>query len=146
MLNHCGLVTPHHDNRSGSTLVQVMAWCFMAPSHYLNRCWLITSKVFWHSSKGKWQEILKISILDIDGLVQERCNSIANALELHLSCTNPSIRVWKLVWHCSSYATSWCSPLTLSFLSSSSMISTNWVTLWTACNHQTPIKSPSVWP
>ena len=29
----------------------------------------------------------------IDGLVQERCNSIANALELHLSFTNPSM------WH-----------------------------------------------
>ena len=28
--------------------------------------------------------------LYIDGLVQERRNSIANALELHLSCTNPS--------------------------------------------------------
>ena len=27
----------------------------------------------------------------IDGLVQERCNSIANTLELHLSCINPSI-------------------------------------------------------
>ena len=27
---------------------------------------------------------------DIDGLVQERRNSIANALELRLSCTNPS--------------------------------------------------------
>ena len=27
---------------------------------------------------------------DFDGLVQERRNSIANALELHLSCTNPS--------------------------------------------------------
>ena len=26
-----------------------------------------------------------------DGLVQERRNSIANALELRLSCTNPSI-------------------------------------------------------
>ena len=26
--------------------------------------------------------------LDIDGLVQERCNSIAIALELQLSCTN----------------------------------------------------------
>ena len=25
-----------------------------------------------------------------DGLMQERCNSIANALELHLSCINPS--------------------------------------------------------
>ena len=30
----------------------------------------------------------------IDGLVQERRNSIANALELHLSCTNPSIYRW----------------------------------------------------
>ena len=27
----------------------------------------------------------------INVLVQERCNSIANALELHLSCTNPSM-------------------------------------------------------
>ena len=27
----------------------------------------------------------------IDGLMQERCNSIANTLEVHLSCTNPSI-------------------------------------------------------
>ena len=27
----------------------------------------------------------------INGLMKERCNSIANALELHLSCTNPSI-------------------------------------------------------
>ena len=32
-------------------------------------------------------------MLLIDGSVQERCNSIANALELHLSCTNPSICV-----------------------------------------------------
>ena len=29
---------------------------------------------------------MMITCLDIDGLVQERCNSIANALELHLSC------------------------------------------------------------
>ena len=26
--------------RSGSTLAQVMACCLMAPSHYLNQCWL----------------------------------------------------------------------------------------------------------
>ena len=32
-----------------------------------------------------------ISPLHVDGLVQERCNSIANALELHLSYTNPSM-------------------------------------------------------
>ena len=29
----------HH--KTGSTLVQVMAWCLMAPSHYLSQCWLI---------------------------------------------------------------------------------------------------------
>ena len=30
---------------SGSTLAQVMAWCLMAPSHYLNQWWVIISKV-----------------------------------------------------------------------------------------------------
>ena len=33
------------------------------------------------------------SVLHIDGLVQERCNSSSLAMELHLSSTNPSI------WH-----------------------------------------------
>ena len=32
-----------------------------------------------------------ISRSHVDGLVQERHNSIANAMELHLSCTNPSM-------------------------------------------------------
>ena len=34
-----------------------MACCLMAPSHYLSQCWLIISKVLWHSSGGnfiKW--------------------------------------------------------------------------------------------
>ena len=52
--------------RSWSTLVQVMACCLMAPSHYLNQCWLIISKVLWHSSediiirspRGQWVDIL----------------------------------------------------------------------------------------
>ena len=34
--------------RSGSTLAQVMTCWLMAPSHYLNQCWLIISKVKWH--------------------------------------------------------------------------------------------------
>ena len=34
--------------------------------------------------------------LHIDGLMEERRNSIANALELRLSCTNPSI--WCKEW------------------------------------------------
>ena len=28
-----------------------MACCLTAPSHYLNHCWLIISKVLWHSSE-----------------------------------------------------------------------------------------------
>ena len=35
-----------------STLAQVMAYCLTAPSHYLNQCWLVISKVLWHSSDG----------------------------------------------------------------------------------------------
>ena len=30
-------------HRSGSTLVQEMAWCLTAPSHFLNQCWLLIS-------------------------------------------------------------------------------------------------------
>ena len=41
-------------HNSGSTLAQVMACCLMAPSHYLNQCWLIISNVEWHSSEGKF--------------------------------------------------------------------------------------------
>ena len=37
--------------RSLSTLVQVMVCCLTAPSHYLNQCWLIISKVLRHSSE-----------------------------------------------------------------------------------------------
>ena len=35
---------------SGSTLVWLMACCLRAPSHHLNQCWLVISKVQWHSS------------------------------------------------------------------------------------------------
>ena len=37
--------------RSWSTLVQALACCLTAPSHYLNQCWLIIGKVLWHSSE-----------------------------------------------------------------------------------------------
>ena len=35
-----------------STLVQVMACCLTAPSHYLKQCWLIIRKVLWHWPEG----------------------------------------------------------------------------------------------
>ena len=43
------------------------------------------------AQRYSWPWSKKFPIYNIDGLVQERRNSIANALELHLSCTNPSI-------------------------------------------------------
>ena len=40
--------------RSWSTLVQVMACCLTAPSHYLNQCWLIISTVQCHPSESNF--------------------------------------------------------------------------------------------
>ena len=53
-LTHWGLSTPYGDKRSGSMLAQVMACCLTAPSHYLNQCWLIISKIQWHSFEGNF--------------------------------------------------------------------------------------------
>ena len=41
-------------HRSRSTLAQVMTCCLTAPSHYLNQCWLIISKVLQHSPEGNF--------------------------------------------------------------------------------------------
>ena len=40
--------------RSWSTLAQIMACCLIAPSHYLNHCWLLISKVLWHSPESNF--------------------------------------------------------------------------------------------
>ena len=52
-------------HKSGSTLAQVMACCLTAPSHYLNQCWLIISKVQWHSSESILQDIPQPSVTEI---------------------------------------------------------------------------------
>ena len=39
---------------SRSALVQEMTCCLTAPSHYLNQCWLILTKVQWCSSEGNF--------------------------------------------------------------------------------------------
>ena len=41
-----------------------------------------------------YETVYNIFEHDVDGLMQKRCNSIANAMELHLFCTNPS-----MLWH-----------------------------------------------
>ena len=47
----------------GSTLVQVMACCLTAPSHYLNQHWLIISEVLWHAPERKFTAIDQVDIL-----------------------------------------------------------------------------------
>ena len=39
-------------HRTGLTLVQVMAYSLMAPSHYLNQCWFIIKGVLSHSPEN----------------------------------------------------------------------------------------------
>ena len=38
-------------HRPGPPSAQVMAWCLMAPSHYLNQYWLLINRFLWHSPK-----------------------------------------------------------------------------------------------
>ena len=52
-------------HKSGSTLAQVMACCQMAPSHYLNQCWLIITEVQWYWSDDRLQEIPQPSMIKI---------------------------------------------------------------------------------
>ena len=47
--NSSGVIWQH---RTRSTLAQVMACCLVAPSHYLNQCWLVISVV--HSSESNF--------------------------------------------------------------------------------------------
>ena len=48
-------------HRSESTLAQVVACCLTAPSHYLNQCWLIISKIQLHSSDGNFRDTAVIN-------------------------------------------------------------------------------------
>ena len=50
---------------SRSTLVQVMACCLTAQSHYLNQCWLNITEVPWCSSERNFAWISQPSIAEI---------------------------------------------------------------------------------
>ena len=47
----CDAIQQH---RSASTLAQIMTCCLTAPSHHLNKCWLVINKVHWLSSWGNF--------------------------------------------------------------------------------------------
>ena len=37
-------------------------WCLMAPSHYLNQCWLIIKDVMWHSSESIFRSAFELNL------------------------------------------------------------------------------------
>ena len=49
-LTHCG----HMHHRTWSKLVQIMACCLTAPSHYLNQCWRIITEALWLLLEGNF--------------------------------------------------------------------------------------------
>ena len=73
-----------------SLFVQIMSWCRQATIHYLNQFWPRSKSLCAITSTQRinWSSM---SMCHIDELVQKLRNSIANALELRLYCTNPSI-------------------------------------------------------
>ena len=93
-----------------STLVQVMAWCHQAISHYLNQCWPrsispygITRpqwvKWYWWSWKPH-----SVTLSSNHGSAQDCSNSSALIMELLQTCNKPSIYwlIWllaELCWH-----------------------------------------------
>ena len=48
---------------SVSTLDQVLACCLTVPSHYLNQCWLLITKLLWHSPECNFTASAKTTIL-----------------------------------------------------------------------------------
>ena len=102
---------PQHLTYHKSTLVKVMAWCHQATTI----TWANVDKINDISCKISMSITMKSALfffsyryccipmngfgcnddysitIHIDGLVQERCNFSALAMELRLSCTNPSI-------------------------------------------------------
>ena len=85
-------------NDDQSTLVQVMAWCCQATSHYLSQCWPRPLTPY-GVTRPQWVKLWLYLLAKepsglnqyIDGLVQDCSNSTANALELLQFCTKPSV-------------------------------------------------------
>ena len=75
----------HH--RFGTTLTQVMACCLMAPSHYLNQCWLFVNEVLWHSPESNFRASAETTSLKI----------ILLKLEPHLPGANELIVAWAIL-------------------------------------------------
>ena len=71
-------------------LTRLPSYIDVVACHSLNRG--VVPFAIYSGAITKWDVTLEHKQgMNIDGLVQKKHNSIANALELHASCTDPSI-------------------------------------------------------
>ena len=95
--------------RTGSTVAKVMAWCLMAPSHYLNQCWLTSREAHWHAPDGNfrrkywryqsikgvlklytWNSNLEGHFKNTHELLNKRALKFSPANEIHISSNVPT--------------------------------------------------------
>ena len=80
-------------HRSGPALAQVMAYCLTATSHYLIQCWLLISKVLWHSPESNF-----LASTEVISLYSGFEN---HTLKITATSLLPMIRVWFI--NCNTY-------------------------------------------
>ena len=81
-------------HRSGSTLGQVMAWWLMAPSHYLNQCWIFISEVLWHSPESNFT----MYIMGLKIILLKQLPHLPGANELNMIYKETLARLKRFFW------------------------------------------------
>ena len=96
----CALATGHNSSRRTVWLGYERIWTSASQTmkatlleHRLQTTLPTEPLSLWQKSKFEWQSLRETStaLVHIERLVQEKHNSSALAVELHLSCINPSI-------------------------------------------------------
>ena len=76
-----------------------MACCLTAPSHYLNQCWLIISKVQWHPSESNFtRESSSVPEIRLKIIYLKFCSNLPGTNDL-MGCSH-NMRVYMGVWVC----------------------------------------------
>ena len=72
--------------RYWSTVFQIMAWCLMAPSHYLNQCWLLIIDICDNANSQNQAKLWFESIFK-DFYAAPRCSELSESMScLLLTC------------------------------------------------------------
>ena len=96
--------------RFDSALVQLMACCLIAQSHYLNQCWLLINEVVfrWEHASSLWVPKLLISLITVKNILSKLLPHLPGANELK---TISMLAVLKLAYFKKSKSMSWLSAV-----------------------------------